>query len=128
MTVVTDLSAVAITPLVVNTRLSQETTEKEKQAPSKAVIKSKPQPHYPKKAREEKIEATIVLRAIFRASGAVTDIKFDEVVPGDVSEDLVKFFTEESIKAPRQIKFTPAMKDGHPISMYMQLEYNFRLD
>jgi len=69
-----------------------------------------------------------VLRAIFRASGAITDIKFEKVIPTDLPEDMVWAFTEECIKAARQIKFEPAMKDGHPVSMYMQLEYNFRLN
>ena len=26
-----------------------------------------------------------------------------------------------------QYKFVPATKDGHPVSMWMQLEYNFNL-
>jgi hypothetical protein len=33
--------------------------------------------------------------------------------------------TEQAVSAARQIKFTPAMKDGKPVSMWMQLEYNF---
>jgi len=35
--------------------------------------------------------------------------------------------TERAIAAARQIKFTPATKDGRPVSMYIQLEYNFNL-
>jgi hypothetical protein len=33
--------------------------------------------------------------------------------------------TEQAIASARKIKFTPAMKDGKPVSMWMQLEYNF---
>lgn len=98
------------------------------QRQSKVIVKSKPKPHYPKGARKRHIEATVVLRAIFRASGEVTDIKFDKIIPGDVPEDIVKAFTDESIKAARKIKFQPATKGGRPVSMYIQLEYAFLRD
>ena len=35
--------------------------------------------------------------------------------------------TEKAIAAAHQIKFVPATKDGHQVSMWMQLEYNFNL-
>jgi hypothetical protein len=35
--------------------------------------------------------------------------------------------TEAAIAAARQIKFEPATLDGKPVSMFMQLEYNFNL-
>jgi hypothetical protein len=33
--------------------------------------------------------------------------------------------TEASVRAARRSKFTPATKYGKPVSMWMQLEYNF---
>jgi hypothetical protein len=35
--------------------------------------------------------------------------------------------TERAIAAARQIKFSPATKDGHAVSMYIELQYNFNL-
>jgi len=35
--------------------------------------------------------------------------------------------TEKAIAAARQIRFVPATRNGQPVSMYMQLEYNFNL-
>lgn len=35
--------------------------------------------------------------------------------------------TERAIAAARQIKFVPAVKGGQPVSVFMQLEYNFNL-
>jgi hypothetical protein len=35
--------------------------------------------------------------------------------------------TERAIAAARQIKFVPAIKGGRPVSVFMQLEYNFNL-
>ena len=34
---------------------------------------------------------------------------------------------EQAIAAARQIKFTPAVKDGHPVSVQVVLEYYFSL-
>ena len=35
--------------------------------------------------------------------------------------------TERALIAARKINFTPAVKDGQAVSMYIQLEYNFNL-
>jgi hypothetical protein len=35
--------------------------------------------------------------------------------------------TEAAVRAARAISFVPATKDGKPVSMWMQLEYNFNL-
>lgn len=95
---------------------------------SKAVIISKPEPHYPTEARNAGFEGTIVLRAIFRSTGKVTDIKFAKVIPENTPQDLVKKLSDECIRVAGKIKFQPAIKDGHPVSMYVQLEYNFHLE
>jgi periplasmic protein TonB len=34
---------------------------------------------------------------------------------------------ERAIDAARRIRFTPAKKDGVPVSMYVQVQYNFNL-
>ncbi|MDX6695309.1 MAG: hypothetical protein QOF02_3861, partial [Blastocatellia bacterium] len=35
--------------------------------------------------------------------------------------------TEKAIAAARQIRFSPAMKDGRAVSQFVQIEYNFNL-
>ena len=85
----------------------------------KARVSKKPKPKYTKDARKHQIEGTVILRCVFRASGEVTDIS--------VVQGLADGLTERAIEAARKIKFIPAMKDGHPVSMWMQLEYNFNL-
>ena len=116
------ISLVAISAGALNNGSYQRTDERPS---TKAIVRSKPAPHYPKEAREQRTEATIVLRAIFRASGKVTDIEFAKVRPSNVPEDIVQKLTNECIKAAGKIRFDPATKDGHPVSMYVQLEYNF---
>ena len=83
----------------------------------KARLLAKPEPNYTEEARKNHIAGTVVLKVIFAKNGKVENIK---VVSG-----LPHGLTERSILAARGIKFTPAMKDGKPVSMWMQLEYNY---
>jgi len=92
---------------------------KDKDADTKATVKDKPQPSYTKEAKKHKIEGTVILRCVFTSTGQVTNIR---VVSG-----LPYGLTERAIEAAKEIKFIPATKDGHPVSMWMQLEYNFNL-
>ncbi len=90
-----------------------------KDVTTKARIISKPEPVYSEEARSHNIVGTVVLRAVFSYDGTVRNIL---VVRG-----LKYGLNEKSIQAARKIKFVPATKDGRPVSMYMQLEYNFNL-
>jgi hypothetical protein len=96
--------------------------------PGKTLLKieAKPDPKWPNIETEG--TCTIVLRAVFAADGKVTHISFVKIVPEKpkgFSERDIKVLTKRSIEAAKQIKFVPAMKDNHPVSMWMQLEYNF---
>jgi TonB family protein len=86
---------------------------------SRARVLSKPEPSYTESARKNQITGTVVLRAVFSSSGSVTNISTIRGLPDGL--------TERAISAAKQIRFVPAMKDGHPVSMWMQLEYNFNL-
>jgi len=79
----------------------------------------KPEPTYTESASKYRITGTVVLRALFSAEGKVTDIEVVKKLPHGL--------TGATIKAARSISFSPAMKDGHPVSMYMELQYNFNL-
>jgi len=86
---------------------------------SKARLISKPEPQYTEDARKNQIVGTVVLKVVFASNGSVTNIRTVSGLPYGL--------TERAIAAARQIKFQPATKDGHPVSMWMQLEYNFNL-
>ena len=90
-----------------------------KEVSSKARVLSKPEPQYTEEARKNQVTGTVVLRAVFTSGGQVTSIRAVSGLPYGL--------TERAIAAARQIKFTPATKDGHAVSMYIQLEYNFNL-
>ena len=86
---------------------------------SRARVLSKPEPQYTESARKNQITGTVVLRAVFSSSGSVMNISTIRGLPDGL--------TERAISAAKQIRFVPAQKDGHPVSMWMQLEYNFNL-
>jgi TonB family protein len=75
---------------------------------------------YPIEAKHrEEIQGVVLVSAIFRADGRITDIK---IVCG-----LSKELDAEAIKAASKIKFTPALKNGVPVSTRMVMEFTFSL-
>jgi TonB family protein len=90
-----------------------------KDVTTKARVLSKPEPTYTEEARRHRTRGSVVLKAIFAANGRVIGIHPVNYLPHGL--------TERAIAAAQQIKFIPATKDGHPVSMYMQLEYNFNI-
>ena len=85
----------------------------------KARILSKPEPPYTDEARTNQVSGTVVLKVIFSAYGRVIGIRVVSGLPAGL--------TEAAIRAARQIRFIPALKDGKPVSMYAQLEYTFSI-
>ena len=79
----------------------------------------KPEPQYTEEARRNQITGTVMLRVVFSSTGQVEQIRAVQTLPFGL--------TERAIAAARQIKFVPATTGGRPISVYMQLEYNFNL-
>jgi TonB family protein len=90
-----------------------------KEVTSKARVLEKPEPTYTESARKNQITGTVVLRAVFSSSGQVTNIHAVSGLPDGL--------TERAIAAAKNIRFVPATKDGHPVSMWMELQYNFNL-
>lgn len=89
------------------------------QVTERARVLSKPEPQYTEDARRNQITGTVVLRAVFSRTGEVTNIRAVNALPFGL--------TEKAIAAARLIRFRPATRDGRPVNVYMQLEYNFNL-
>jgi TonB family protein len=85
----------------------------------RARVLLKPEPQYTEEARRNQITGTVILRVVFSKFGEVTEIRAIQALPSGL--------TERAIAAARKIRFLPAMKEGRPVSVYMQLEYNFNL-
>ena len=85
----------------------------------KARLLSKPEPQYTEEARRNQVSGTVTLRVVFSSAGEVVQIRALRTLPFGL--------TERAIAAARQIRFVPAVKGGHAVSVHMQLEYNFNL-
>jgi TonB family protein len=85
----------------------------------KALITFKPEPGFTEEARKNNVTGVVRLRAILHASGSVTSIMTVKGLPDGL--------TEKAIAAAKQIRFTPAEKDGRAVSQYVVLEYNFNI-
>ena len=83
------------------------------------IVVWKPEPAYTESARTDQRTGTVVLKGIFTPAGQVI---ITAVVKG-VKDGL----TERAIEAAKNIKFFPAEKEGKPVSVSLQLEYNFNL-
>lgn len=89
------------------------------QVTERARVLAKPEPQYTEEARRNVVTGSVVLRVVFSRGGEVTNIRAVQSLPFGL--------TERAIAAARLIRFRPATRDGRPVNVYMQLEYNFNL-
>jgi TonB family protein len=73
---------------------------------------------YTQEAKDNKVEGTVVLSAVFGADGQVGDIRVIRGLPHGL--------TQKAIEAVSKIRFEPAMKDGRPVSVRGSVEFDFR--
>ena len=90
-----------------------------KEVSQKVRVLYKPEPGYTEAARQNQIAGTVVLRAVFTSAGTV-----DQITP---IRELPIGLTEKAVAAAKEIKYIPAVKYGHNVSTYIQLEYIFNL-
>jgi len=90
-----------------------------KEVTRKAVVLNKPEPQYTEDARKNQIMGTVTLKIVLAANGQVTNIRSISGLPNGL--------TEKAIEAAHLIKFTPAMKDGHPVSQYTNIQFVFTI-
>jgi periplasmic protein TonB len=78
-----------------------------------------PDPDYSEEARKAKYQGVVVLWLIVGPDGRPRDMK--------VVRSLGMGLDQKAIEAVRQWKFEPAMKDGKPVAVQINVEVNFRL-
>jgi periplasmic protein TonB len=78
-----------------------------------------PDPEYSEEARKAKYQGTCVLWLIVGPDGHPRDIR--------VSRTLGLGLDEKAIEAVKNWKFEPAMKDGKPVAVQINVEVDFRL-
>jgi TonB family protein len=90
-----------------------------KEVHRRMIVVAKPDPQYTELARQNRVVGRLVLKAVFSRDGAVEDITVVSGLPDGL--------TDQAVYAAKLIKFIPALKDGHFVSTWIQLEYNFNL-
>ncbi len=83
------------------------------------VIYAKPQPKYTDAARENDTQGVVRLKVTLLSSGEIGHV--------DVISPLPDGLTEEAVAAARQIKFTPKVVNGEPVSVIVTIEYGFNI-
>ena len=78
-----------------------------------------PDPEYSEEARKAKYQGTCILWLVVDQSGRPQEIK--------VARSLGMGLDQKAVEAVRHWKFEPAMKDGHPVAVQINVEVNFRL-
>ncbi len=78
-----------------------------------------PDPDYSEEARRAKYQGTVVLWVVVGADGRPRDTR--------IQRSLGMGLDEKALEAVRRWKFEPAMKDGKPVAVQINVEMNFRL-
>jgi TonB family protein len=78
-----------------------------------------PDPDYSEEARKAKYQGTVVLWLVVDPGGRPRDVK--------VARSLGMGLDQKAIEAVRKWTFEPAMKDGKPVAVQINVEVNFRL-
>ena len=84
----------------------------------KAKLLDAPAADYPDEARAAKTSGEVRLRLVLAADGTVKNVFPMKGLPHGL--------TEAAMNAAQRIKFTPAIRDGKPVSQFETLSYEFR--
>ena len=79
----------------------------------------KPEPEYSTEARQAKYQGTVVVSLIVGSDGKAHDVR--------VARSLGMGLDEKAIEAVQQWRFEPAMKDGRPVAVAVNVQVSFRL-
>ncbi|HWN98156.1 MAG TPA: TonB family protein [Blastocatellia bacterium] len=83
------------------------------------VLVNNPVPRYPEEARKLKIQGAVSMFVFITENGEVKSVLlFRKLVPG---------LDEQALEAARQLKFTPASRNGQPIPCWKKVQIEFHL-
>jgi TonB family protein len=78
-----------------------------------------PSPRYTEEGRQARITGVVILEAVIDAEGNVVHV--------DVLKGLPMGLTESAVETAKQWKFRPAMRDGEPVAVFLNLTIRFSL-
>jgi len=88
---------------------------------STPVVLREVKPQYTSDAMRAKVQGSVLLECIVRADGSVGDVKVARSLDPVFGLDL------EAMKAARQWRFRPGMRQGEPVSVLVVIELTFTL-
>jgi len=86
---------------------------------SAPILVKQVKPQYTAKAKDAKVQGTVLIECVVETDGTVGDVK----VTKSLDEDL----DQEAIKAVKQWRFEPGKKDGKAVRVQITLEMTFTL-
>ena len=84
------------------------------------VVKQVP-PQYTQEAKDARIQGTVLLECVVLADGTIGDVSVKRSLDSTLGLD------QEAVKAMKQWRFSPGMKDGKPVAVRVQVESAFTL-
>jgi protein TonB len=78
-------------------------------------------PQYTPEAMAARIEGTVTLSTVVLSDGAVGDVTVSKSLDSTLGLD------QQAVKAMKQWRFKPGMKDGKPVAVRVNVEMNFTL-
>jgi TonB family protein len=105
-------------------RILETTGANEKIIPAKEAdepvqMTKKPSPDYTREARRNGVQGFVTLRVLLAADSKVSRVRVLKGLPAGL--------TENAIRAACKIQFRPATKAGRPVSIWVMVEFAFRL-
>jgi protein TonB len=88
---------------------------------SRPVLLNNPRPLYTEEARVRKVQGVVKVRLLVGADGSVKEVVVKSGLPNGL--------TEQAIRAAYQMRFTPAIRGGVPVSYWLAnvvIEFNIR--
>jgi TonB family protein len=123
------LFAFATRPLAASMAQSEDPKDKKPAPPPSAVheasasakpkITYREKAKYTEEARDNLTHGVVVLNVVFRSNGSVSDIKVVRGLPYGL--------TEKSIESAVKVRFEPAIKDGQPVNVRLNLMFTFQM-
>ena len=85
------------------------------------ILLNEPRPLYTEDARKNKVQGIVRVRVLVDERGSVREVLVTRGLPDGLNE--------QAIRAAYQMRFSPAMKNGRPISYWLsnvEIEFNLR--
>jgi protein TonB len=85
---------------------------------NRPVLASGPQPEYPQKAREAKVEGTMLVRCVITTAGTLRNCRVLKSLP---------FLDEPVLSALAQQRYTPVTFQGRPVDVEYVIPFKFKM-